>query len=421
MRRKELNIDRINYKKTNTRFNFLIALFIFLIASILIEGHMGVDFFNKVSYGILLYGALIYIASTTSKLFYEPYMLIFCIIIFLLTVILSFSGSQYFSYLSAFKGVIFYCGFVIIAFIMSSDKNNEAKFWKIINTTTKITLVLLLIQSSLYFIFQIRLHEFPIIGEWLFKAFEIGGKYRPCAIFSEPSHLAEFVLLSFYYSLFIERNFKLICFYSLGLIITTSGLGIIGGLLLWIIYIFTNKKETSTRNFISHKKGIRILIRILVIFVTVYVGIRFYVFMLGSDNWLLQRLASGGTIDARVYRSFDIFGSMNTFEKIFGVGIQNQANYLNYNGIISVFDNVDTLGNREYAQTLGYILCTTGIIGCTVFIFGWVRMFFKSEYVTKCLIAFFLFICLVSNVFTRYIMILYMVMIYNSVLKNKRK
>lgn len=380
-------------------------LFIILSISTIIQGHKGLQITN-ISLLIMICCALVYIFQK-ERVFFDRSILAFCVIILILTSILAFQGSTYFSPANALKSIVYLYSIIFIVLVISSSKDHYQKMWKCVNSITKVAMVIVLVQSLLYFIWGVQYYiafdgsvsQFLTIGS--------GLKYRPSAFFSEPSHFAEFVLLSYYYYLFVKQNYKIIFIYSLGIIASTSGLGIVGAAILWAIYVCVYKPKHSFSSY----KYILFFGRVMIILIVIYLFIFFYSTALESDYWLLQRLASGGTFDARVLRSFDIYFSLGFFNKIFGVGLQNQANYLEYFSFVSQFDNRGTLINREYAQTLGYILTTTGLIGFISFNVIWLKIAMKNKN-TRILIGLFLFVCLVSNVLTRFIMMLYMIMIY---------
>lgn len=77
----------------------------------------------------------------------------------------------------------------------------------------------------------------------------------------------------------------------------------------------------------------------------------------------------------RVSRSFELFGLLSPIEKVFGIGLQNQALYLNANGIILPGDLNETLAHREFAATIGYLLCTCGLLGLVTFLSMFVPLF----------------------------------------------
>ena len=158
----------------------------------------------------------------------------------------------------------------------------------------------------------------------------------------------------------------------------------------------------------------------LIIALSVVAGIGVLIWAQSSSWWVIQRIMSGGTSSARIWRSFDLYGIMDFWEKTFGIGNQNQALYLNYHQIVLPHDTSETLANREFAQTLGYVLCTTGLIGFGAFLYPFVKMVITQDYRVKTLVLMFLFVCFTCCIFARHIFGVYLVMIYatSGMLKN---
>lgn len=277
----------------------------------------------------------------------------------------------------------------------------EICLWRVLNGFAIFSTVCLFTQIGALF-FGIRLDKVPYLGDFFFKAWEFSSAFRPCATFSEPSHYAELVLLSVFYYLFIDfKKFHLI-FLIAGLCVSTSGLGIICSGLLVLFYILHLDRFANVST--ARKNAV-----ILICFA---LGIGVLIWAQDSTLWIVQRLMSGGTSSVRVLRSLDLFRIMDFGEKLFGIGNQNQMLYLNHYGIVLAHDTTETLVNREFAQTLGYILCTTGILGFVAFLFPFVRMLIRQEYRIKALVLLFLFVCFVCCIFARHIFAVYLAMVY---------
>ncbi|MEA4973591.1 hypothetical protein SDC9_59938 [bioreactor metagenome] len=401
-------------KKINLSMNKILFFMILLVS--IIQGHTNVPtyIYNIIYLMVFLIGITV-ILCTHKKLFINTEILIFSILILLLTLLTTVFARGYFSLLSAVKGLTSFYIFVGITFIFLSYDKYAEEYWKMINMLAQFAIFLVIIQSVLYYSLDFKLHLLPVIGNCFFRAFETSSHFRPSSLFSEPSHLAEFVLLSLYYYLYIKKKFLVVFFYLLGLIFSTSGLGIVGSLALLLGYFITYSTDLKFKY-----QKILVFFSKLVLIILLFVFF-WFVFMVGfeSKNWLINRLISGATVDARVLRSIDIFSKIGSVEKITGVGLQNLANYINYHGIISEYNNISTLQNKEYAQTLGYILVTTGAIGFAVFMSVWIKLICKGDKKVRIITLLFLFVCLVSNVLTRAIFIVYLVQVLGFVKRDK--
>lgn len=59
--------------------------------------------------------------------------------------------------------------------------------------------------------------------------------------------------------------------------------------------------------------------------------------------------------------------------------MQNLTRYLNEYSITLVNDGVDTIVNKEFAQSFGYILCTLGVPGAITFVGFLASLFIKCK------------------------------------------
>lgn len=181
---------------------------------------------------------------------------------------------------------------------------------------------------------------------------------------------------------------------------STSMLGIMSIPILVGIYIFNLKQVSILHKIIA---GISAVIILLCA----------YYYFIADYAWLNERILLGGTFGNRTLRSIEIFNRLDFWESLYGIGLQNQTFFLNYMGIILESDAFDTLENREYAQTLGYILCTNGIIGLVVFYMQFILIWKKSELTTKVFLIWFSIILSTCCILTRPIFVIYLVSLGN--------
>lgn len=316
-------------------------------------------------------------------------------ICFLLQVI---SNKAYFDSIEAGKGIIIYiCTICVCSFYI--DKKYSTFYWKIVNFFSLSSSLCIIIQALLFKI-GIRLDYIQGLKEVLFNAWEFDRSFRPCGIFSEPSHFAELATISLFYYLFIKKSQIKLIVISLGLIMSTSMLGIMSIPILVGIYIFSLKQVSVFHKVIA---GISAVIILLCA----------YYYFIADYAWLNERIFLGGTFGNRTLRSLEIFDRLDFWEVLYGFGLQNQALFLNYMGIILESDAFDTLENREYAQTLGYILCTNGIIGLVVFGMQFIALWKESKLKTRAFIVWFFVILLTCCILTRPIFIIYLTMLYS--------
>lgn len=318
------------------------------------------------------------------------------LIIFIIEIpIQKFFGQGYYSYNNAVIGFIVYFLMVVMVIIVISNKNSHS-VWKIINLTVLFASILIIVQE-IFYVFGIRLDDFSnlslLFNGWKFQF------YRPCGPFSEPSHFAELGLLSLYYFLFVERNVKKAALILAALFISTSTLGIIGGLLVVVMFLL------SLGIIKDLKKSVRVCV--YVVAVISFTAMIFWVN--NTDNLVVERILRGGTSSVRILRSFEEFNELSPEHKLFGIGIQNQELYLNAFNIVLPSDSLETLTNREFAQTFGYMLCCTGIIGLIAFWCPLINRALKSNVRLKSFIVLFGLVCFTCCIFSRTIFLIYLI------------
>lgn len=256
-----------------------------------------------------------------------------------------------------------------------------------------------LVVQSLFYAAGIELFRIPILGEFLFTACRFNTSYRMCSLFSEPSHLAEFVMISLFYFLYIRPNYRNALLITVALVLSTSSLGIGGSVLLWGLLMVK-------------RGGRRAGAKIALVLTGMTAAIAGIFWLTYSDHWLAARLLSGGSYSVRVLRSLELFAQMTPVERVFGIGLQNQALYLSHHGIILASDTAETLLSREFAQTLGYILCTTGLLGCLAYVSLWVSPVLHGRALGWRYVVLFAFVSITCCILSRPIMVLYLCMLY---------
>lgn len=241
----------------------------------------------------------------------------------------------YFSYLMIrsidnIQSVILYC-LVLLNIFAASETIDIGKIYAWFINVSIIASAIILIQKSLYLI---GVDVSFTVNQWLLSDFsEVntllnqGTLVRTSGIFMEPSHFAQYVIVGFTILLFekekINReNYKIkIIIIFLGVIVSTSGLGILSlGVILGIYFLFC-----------KHNYNTSFIVRLLVFIVIVPV-LYFVILKIPIINLSITRVF--GTVDSynaiagrSVYT--DLYLSMlHGFELFFGVGYQEIEVYL---------------------------------------------------------------------------------------------
>lgn len=279
---------------------------------------------------------------------------------------------------------------------------------------------------SLYLIIQkIAFQLFNIILPWLIPGLRVHSEtyyhtdfdmlfqnfYRPSSIFVEPAHFSEFVIPIFIYVLFSKNSkYKYIIsiIFTIALIFSTSGTGIVFTFILWGIWFF--------KTFILNFNKLSIVVLPLMASIIFFIVAQNFEIIVSSLNRLnLNNPLS--SINIRLIRGYIVYSDLPLLEKIFGIGYGNYGTYVTGNNINTIYD---LTGNKVWVNTGAYLLTGTGIIGFFAFLSLYLYLFIKSKSFYK-LISLFLILSIFFSDFTsRISVILPMIILINGIHKNER-
>ena len=212
--------------------------------------------------------------------------------------------------------------------------------------------------------------------------------FRPASFFIEPSYYAAYCtpficILLFdksvkHIGIFNKKTTKFIfaIFLTLTVLLSTSSLGVVMCTTLWVVYLFRGQKNAVA-------KIVTTAIILFGLFLITY-----------SDIFLttVNRFLSGSSIGPRVLRGFIIFSKESVIEKIFGVGLNNIGNYVEYFSISTPYDESDL----NYTVTLTNRLISTGLLGTFSLVYFWLNQFLYNKNPTSKVL---LLLILISFVF----------------------
>lgn len=257
---------------------------------------------------------------------------------------------------------------IVIGIILLMQKEFAGMIWKIFNFFTLLSAGCVVLQMACRYV-GIHLEQMGLISKIFFNGWNFNRAFRPCGMFAEPAIFAQPALMSLFYYMFVDKNLKKTVLLTLALLLSTSALGLMGVTCLYVIWIF--RMDTLI--------GVSLKRKWLLLAVCGVLGIAAFTVALNLGVYIVERLVSGSSIGVRVLRSVDLFKLMSPLEKITGIGLQNQAYYLDYHNIILAHDTYETTygASREYAGTLGYTLCTTGFFGLVFLVQPLYRLFMR--------------------------------------------
>lgn len=197
--------------------------------------------------------------------------------------------------------------------------------------------------------------------------------HRPSSIFLEPGYFAQYTLPYLAFLLFnngesskiTKIKFIEIMFVTIGIILTTSGQGIMIALFIWGIWFMTK--------FYNHKdKKINLLFFLGICAFIVSIPIILKVPIVERS---VARLfgSPGSSSSSRIFRGFHIYNQLDPLYKVIGVGYGNVGAHIVYKGIYTIYDTGFILS--EYMNSIAYILVNLGMVGFVlmawVFVYLW--------------------------------------------------
>lgn len=269
--------------------------------------------------------------------------------------------------------------YVLFAFIISPNFFEINVFLKWYRKIVIFATILIIVQTILnnYFnivllgVYQPWISRFDVMDvERLMRSYS--NMYRPSSIFIEPAYYARYVLPSLAFNLLSDkgldkRKFLNSLFISLGLILSTSGQGIVIGLFLWIGSLIKQVIKVNPKNLLY-----------AVSLIPVFYFLSTQRIVISS----LNRLFGGewGSSNTRVFKGYDIFDQLDSLSKLIGTGFGNVGRYMSNNSIQSIYDRSNAVS--EYMNSFAYILVNSGILGflLVLLIFRYLIVNTKYEY-----------------------------------------
>ncbi len=163
------------------------------------------------------------------------------------------------------------------ALAANNDVFDETLIWKSIVVVSCIATVGVLLQTLSYYLLGTRLFLCPTNlmdkSVWTRYGVETSAQllssalYRPAAFFLEPSMFAQYVLLGVMYLRLSEtrdkRNFKIAIFLSIGVVASTSGMGIASLIVVWFLSYLN--EITENKKLLKGLLGILVFVIVFII------------------------------------------------------------------------------------------------------------------------------------------------------------
>lgn len=230
--------------------------------------------------------------------------------------------------------------------------------------------------------------------------------YRPSSLFLEPSYYVLFASLGLAASLFCvdkaNNNVNIIVslIITISIVLSTSTLGILVLIVNWVLYFYNS--------FYIEKKKLSIS---KIIFLFAFCIFMSYLLLSPMAEMLISRTMSGGSFSTRILRGLLIARSLDLFQMLFGVGINNVSNYVLYYGISTPYDEI----NLNYVSSVIGTYVMSGILVFCLYIRVYLKSWTKNTTILSkiLVILLFLYSTIEMNSFT-YRFVFYFIFIVNA-------
>lgn len=292
---------------------------------------------------------------------------------------------------------------ILMIFIIAVNMNslNKRVFLKNYIIIAFIASVFIIIQSVQINVMhqnvkQIMLLPFEINSEW----YSVG--IRPMSFFPEPQAYATFIL-PLIIILMEEKKKFLVILFSFAIVISTSSLGILSVLIIFIYYLLSSNMNI--------KQKIMILFFIMIgIFITLN---------LPAFKFAIDKILNTDFINnVRLTRGLTVFSKLEFLQKMFGIGYNNLGYFLQQAFIILNDDLSHVMKNPAYVTSVYEILIYFGVCGFYFYLLMFISFLKQKKY--RILIILLLILSFAQTIFFNASWIFYMLIYLNySNLKEK--
>lgn len=279
------------------------------------------------------------------------------------------------------------------------------KFLKIVKGCVLISSVIIIFQWLIYTLFGVFIPF--IIDDYILEAFkgtsgmseESAGFYRISGLFLEPSHYSKYAIVGLAFFLFEstlnKRVFMKAIIVTIGILLSTSGIGLVGALGIWAYYfVFKDNLIVKQKSKIARV---------------------FYLLILGSFI-LLTLFYASNSFHHSVIR---ILGLSDDYNAIEGRTLYSES----YLALLGDSDWLLGIGTFEVEKYLvGYVtlLLHSGIVGLSLIIITSIAFLFNNRTAIKLNIIFFVILLFYSNIVGGLYLLFYFVMFNNKYIYEKK-
>lgn len=291
---------------------------------------------------------------------------------------------------------------------------NSRLIIKTYRVLASVAILLVIVQWIVFLLFGYRLSfmflflPFNDAYEFLEEHFVTAGQISSAsfaAFFSERSHfclfITPFLCMSIYDAFQKKERVWLPILTTAVMLSTTSGNGIVVSAVAWIV---------AALFLIKGKKKIVCLILVILLVLGVFLFLKRIPEFEAIFRKMFTRESeySHSKADYRIYRGFDYYSQLPTFNKLFGIGYRCLDSSFAY---YHLADHYNTTG--EYMGCLGQILVYSGALGMLLFLLFVGKLFFSSNNLSRTVLICFLAYCVSSSIYFDAIWIMYFAIVFS--------
>lgn len=305
-----------------------------------------------------------------------------------------------------FRSIIF----MILVFFILFSLNNDCIDFKLYKKLYLSFAIICTVYIFLQFFFARFLNIFlpanviPLEAKDLFDAereLRTFGVLRLQSFFSEPALYSYYILPIFIFILFKnnkrKNDYLLLCFFTVGVFLSTSSLGIMSIIISFIFWFYKKFKK----NFI---KAVMILLLVAPLFLFL---ISNNSYVSNSLNSIIFDTSSSSKLNTRYYNGFSLYEKLPNENKIFGVGIGNGIYAIEKNNIKTGYELAWGENNVEYYNNIASALIYGGLVAGIFFCLAQLTFLKSKSPPAVALSLVYFVVCFASSSFFNIIYIFY--------------
>lgn len=298
-----------------------------------------------------------------------------------------------------FNYMIYYSFMFLIVFLACSTSFNEDALYKAWKIAGVIYSAGLLYHIVLIYIIGGKAEPISIIPGYSIR--DVYAESRPSSFFAEPAAFAS-ALLPLEFMALRRADYKWAIGTTLFLLLSTSSIGVILSVVLWVATVLFSKIKLAQKALIT-------ILGVAFVFAFLNMGV-----FSASLEKIIAVADGESTVGSRVVSGFELIQTFDFSELIFGTNFRQATSYIAANPEALPRDShayiTIQLGESNFLNTFSYFIFSYGIIGLLAYILPLVRWFFRKTksktYILMMMVAIFAQGALLNSMFFSTLMIL---------------